>query len=149
MATRLYTGNTYTDKVGDVVAYTDGTSYKAAVTAGYPRGQCTWYCFGRSVEREPYRLSDHLGDAGQWVDGARAKGYSIVSSPKSHSVAVFPNHVVFVEQVSSGNVYYTEGNATGVDGTVKKKKTSEFATAYGKVKGYIDLTQKPIPNTGG
>lgn len=45
---------------------------------------------------------------------------------------------MFVEAVEDGYVYYTEANAGGTDGVVKRKKISEFEKLNGaKLNGYI------------
>lgn len=144
-----YTGSVYTNKVGEVVANTSSSHYSKAVSAGYPSGQCTWYCYGRTLERGLYSLTSGLGDAGQWLDNADEKGYITRSSPVSGSIAVFPGHVVFVEQYTNSTVYYTEANNPYVTtGAVSKRSKSEFESSFGGCIGYIDVTRKPNPSTG-
>ncbi len=144
-----YTGNIYTNRVGEIVADTSSRYYDKAENAGYPSGQCTWYCYGRTLERGLYSLTSGLGNAGQWFDAARSKGYITQSNPVSKSVAVFPGHVVFVEQYTGSTVYYTEANNPSVeDGQVSKLAWSKFKDKFGGCLGFIVVSKKPNPPTG-
>ncbi len=149
-----YTGSVYTDKVGQVVANLTKYAYTDSETNLFPEGQCTWYAFGRAFERYggPLPVS---GDGGSWYNNVvewpgvtkRAK----TNDPVSKSIACFGDsgagHVVFIEQVTGGNVYFTEGNSWCADGTVQKKSISSFKTLWGKtLQGYIVLTNY-IPQT--
>lgn len=156
-----YTGNTYTDKVGDIVADLSKSCYSDANinrfhgdNTGY-YDQCTWYAFGRAMERYGGPL-DVTGNGGEWYDtivvgnGVSKRSKSL--DPVSKSIASFSDtragHVVFIEQVSGGNVYFTEGNGGGADGEVQVKTIDSFKTLWGKkLNGYIVLT-KYNPSTG-
>lgn len=156
-----YIGSDYTDKVGEVVADVTDDHYSDPQTnpfhgdnTGY-YNQCTWYAFGRAYDRYggPINVS---GSGGSWykniVVGNGVSKRSKSNDPVSKSIASFSNsgagHVVFIEQVKDGNVYFTEGNSWCADGQVQKKTISQFKTLWGNtLEGYIVLT-KYNPPTG-
>lgn len=152
--TNGYTGSAYTNKVGTVVADVNSVGYKYPPNkfngdfTGY-YGQCTWYAWGRAYERCNVSLNVS-GNAGEWYDkivvGGTVKKRDKSLGPVAKSIAVFKKdgelgHVVFVEQVVTDTVYFTEGNSHVPDGTVQKKTKAEFATLWGKdIAGYITLS---------
>lgn len=96
------------------------------------RGQCVWYVRGRGKEKVGVDTGIR-GDAKLWYNQAKHKGHE----PKSNSIACFNGgsfgHVIFVESVENGQVYYTESNARGTnpnghisneDGILKKETIS-------------------------
>ena len=150
-----YTGSTYTDKVGTVVADLSKPCYSDSSTNPFPYGQCTWYAFGRAYERYggPLKVS---GSGGQWYDkivtGNGVSKRSKTLDPISKSIASFSNsgdgHVVFIEQVDGDDVYFTEGNSWCADGQVQKKTISQFKGLWSNtLEGYIVLG-KYNPDTG-
>lgn len=118
----------------------------AAGIAGFPWGQCTWYCYGRAKEKTGVALSVR-GNGGQWygnvTTGSRVSKKDASYGAVSNSIAVFSGpssagHVVFVEEVDSYNVYYTEANVGGTDGIVKFTSKDNFQKKYGSsLTGYI------------
>ena len=134
-----------------------GSCYTAPVNI-YSIGQCTWYCWGRALEKCGVRLTfSGTANAGAWYANASG-GYSYKAGPSStpvkNSVASFSNstagnqygHVVYVEDVVGDTVYYTEANNPGNnvldndDGIVRTTTVAKFKTLYGKVlNGYIVL----------
>ena len=94
---------------------------------GY-EGQCTWYCWGRAMERCGINLpsiswADNWGNAQTWFAGAQrsiAAGrtdISVGTVPRANSIGVFSKndgigHVLFVEDVQGATVYCSEGNYT-------------------------------------
>ena len=139
-----YTGATYTDKLNTVVADLKHTGYTDTTKNKFSKGQCTWYCFGRAIERAGVTLSI-TGNGGQWyanAESTRKRAKSL--GPISKSIASFSNtgagHVVFIEQVSGNDVYFTEGNSWVADGTVQKKTKAQFETLWSNtLQGYITL----------
>ncbi len=107
-------------------------------------GECTWYCWGRA--REKTNTNDlPTSDAGNWF--SQASGfYKITGDPISNSIACFSGgHVVFVEEVCNGTVYFSEANyystgdsrrsngqyevpPNGTDGQIKSATISAFKT---------------------
>ncbi len=76
-------------------------------------GQCTWYSWGRANEVKGTKLPCR-GDAKSWYSVAANNGYSVGSTPRKNSIAVWSNgtygHVAYVEKVSGNNVTITESN---------------------------------------
>lgn len=76
-------------------------------------GQCTWYAWGRANEVKGKSLPCR-GDAKTWYSVAKNNGYSVGSTPKKNSIAVWSSgtygHVAYVEKVSGNNVTITESN---------------------------------------
>lgn len=87
-------------------------------------GECTWYCWGRAYEKCGVKLSwstnDVFGNAKEWYNNAKAWAdthdvyYSVGTEPKANSIAVstsgYYGHVVFIEKIEDGQVYYSECN---------------------------------------
>ncbi|MBR1423897.1 MAG: CHAP domain-containing protein [Ruminococcus sp.] len=103
------------------------------------RGQCVWYVRGRGKEKVGVDTGIR-GDAKAWFAQAKHKG----REPKGDSIACFNSgkfgHVIYVESIESGFVYYTEANAKGTnkngyisvdDGTLKKQAISAFKSRKG------------------
>ena len=87
------------------------------------RGQCTWYVWGRAMEKCGVDLSCFrgTGNAETWFDTAQKYGFSVGTTPQANSIVVMKGygsktkgigHVAFVEKVDGTTVYYTEGNRT-------------------------------------
>jgi surface antigen len=91
-------------------------------------GQCTWWAH---YKRPDENLSG-IGDAWNWANGARARGYTVTSTPAANSTIVFApgvqgasslGHVAHVEQVLTGgwvlisemNFYWNGGGFARVD----------------------------------
>jgi len=87
-------------------------------------GECTWYCWGRAYEKCGVKLSwstnDVFGNAKDWYKNAKAWAethdveYSVGTEPRTNSIAVstsgYYGHVVFIEKIEDGQVYYSECN---------------------------------------
>lgn len=118
-------------------------------------GQCTWFCWGRALEKcgRSINFNGRDNNAHNWYANIYS-GYSskraASASPVANSIACFTGgtygHVVFVEAVDGNYVYYTEANnpadnaISADDGVVRKKTISEFKTHTGKtLVGYIVL----------
>lgn len=104
------------------------------------RGQCTWFAWGRTYEKLGVKLnSNFYGDAKTWwTKNVSAKSYSYGQEPKSNSIAVFGNgsygHVVFVEKVENGNIWFNEANhhkSKAYDGAVEVQTISAFKARSG------------------
>lgn len=72
----------------------------------YAYGYCTWY-----VANKRY-IPSSMGNANQWPYNARAAGMTVSNTPVAGAAGVvrWGNHVVYIESVSGGTVYYTEMN---------------------------------------
>jgi len=81
------------------------------------------------------------GNAGAWkLDSSK-------TAPKAGYVASFvggtgaypkEGHVVYIEEVSKGTVYFTEGSGYRGAGVVSSKSTTAFKTLWGyNLRGYI------------
>lgn len=82
----------------------------------FNKGQCTWYCFGRAIEKcgvylPAWKTNGTYGNADEWYDYAASSGFSVGYEVRSNSIACFSGmHVIFVEWVDGETVYYTEAN---------------------------------------
>lgn len=97
---------------------------------GYPEGQCTWYCYGRFLEKNGVELErpPRAGNANTWLSANEGRdGISVVYGADKivpNSVAVSKSdaggygHVCFVEHITYNEegfpsyVYFTEANVT-------------------------------------
>lgn len=132
---------------------------------GY-KGQCTWFTYGRVLEKLGVPLpSEFYGNAVDWwYANAKDNVYSYGSEPKADSIAVWGGgkygygHVGFVEKVEGNTVYLNEGNFSvrgEYDGSVKtlsKEAMKNRGNLY--IKGYIYIGQSkasptyPTPSRG-
>lgn len=133
---------------------------------GY-KGQCTWFTYGRVLEKLSINLpSEFYGNAVDWwYANAKDNIYSYGSEPQANSIIVWGGgnlgfgHVAFVEKVEGDLVYFNEGNFNirgAYDGSVKalsKEEIKNRGNLY--LKGYIYLsspssssnnTSKPASN---
>jgi surface antigen len=88
----------------------------AASSAGntYYQGYCTWY----AKQRRP-DLPNMLGNGGQWVANAAARGYATGTAPRAGSIAEIPGHVAYVEAVNGdGTIVISEMNGPAGFGVV-------------------------------
>ncbi len=116
------------------------------------RGQCVWYVRGRAKEKVGVNTGIR-GDAKTWYAQAIHKGTAL----KSDSIACFGGgcygHVIYIELVENGNVYYTEANANADnklgsdDGILKKSTVSQFTARKG-YQGCIYLMDYKIKAKG-
>ncbi len=88
------------------------TTLRGGYNGGYP-GQCTWY-----VNYKRPGLPNGMGNGGQYLSNARAKGLSTGSVARPGSLIVttenaYYGHVAYVESVSGNNVTITEMNYAG------------------------------------
>jgi hypothetical protein len=106
---------------------------------GYPNrfyyGYCTWYVASR-VPGIPW-----LGDAGSWLNGAKAVGWSTGATPRRGAIRVsgesWVGHVGFVEEVYPDGTYLiSEMNYQGW-GTVSQRKLGPGANKDPSLTGFI------------
>ncbi|WP_124100925.1 CHAP domain-containing protein [Ruminococcus sp. Marseille-P6503] len=100
------------------------------------RGQCVWYVRGRAKEKAGVDTGIR-GDAKTWYSQAKHKGKEL----RSDSIACFGGgsfgHVIYIELVENGWVYYTEANAnadntlSSDDGLLKRSTVSQFYARKG------------------
>lgn len=81
------------------------------------KGECTWYVWGRAMEKCGVDLSCFrgTGNAVTWFDTARALGFAVGTTPQVNSIVVYGDaggigHVAFVEKIDGTTVYYSDGN---------------------------------------
>ncbi|WP_333859398.1 SH3 domain-containing protein [Clostridium sp.] len=112
-------------------------------------GQCTWFTYGRVLEKLGIALpSEFYGNAVDWwYANAKDNVYSYGAEPKANSVIVWGGgsvgygHVGFVEAVDEDTIYFNEGNFSvrgSYDGNVKtisKEAIKNRGNLY--LKGYI------------
>lgn len=80
----------------------------------YYNGYCTWYAKNRRPD-----LPNRLGNGGQWVANATARGYATGSTPRAGAIAEMPGHVAYVESVNAdGTMVISEMNGPAGFGNV-------------------------------
>lgn len=97
-------------------------------TAGntYVWGNCTWYVKNRRPD-----MPNQLGNGGQWVANAAARGYATGSTPRVGAVAEVPGHVMYVESINSnGTVNISEMNYNGGLGVVNYRTIAAGSARY-------------------
>jgi len=94
----------------------------------YAYGYCTWYVANRRY------MPNSLGNANQWPYNAPRAGMNVGNSPVAGSAGVQRggNHVVFIERVEGGTVFYTEMNGPAGWGRVNagSAPASRFIYVY-------------------
>jgi len=109
-------------------------------SSGY-KGQCTWFVYGRALEKLNIKLSSSFyGNAiDWWSNNVKNKVYNYGSEPKTNSIAVWSGgsvgngHVAFIENVVGNSVYFNEANFS----------------YRGKYQGYLEeLSKDSIKNRG-
>ena len=125
--------STYVAPVARSAAPAAAKSYApraASSSAGntYYYGYCTWY----AKQRRP-DLPNQLGNGGQWVANAAARGYATGTAPQAGAIAESPGHVAYVESVNGdGTITLSEMNGPagwGVVGT-RTAPASQFRYIY-------------------
>lgn len=111
-------------KSGPAVSY----SLRASAGNNYSYGYCTWYVANRRY------VASSLGNASQWPYNAPRAGMTVGNNPVAGSagVARSGNHVVYIERVEGGTVYYTEMNGPAGWGRVNSGSApaSNFIYVY-------------------
>lgn len=80
--------------------------YASSAGNTYYYGYCTWY----AKQRRP-DLPNMLGNGGQWVANAAARGYATGTTPRAGAIAEMPGHVAYVESVNGdGTIVISEMN---------------------------------------
>lgn len=102
--------------VGRRLANFDSSSYdggdKFPRQSEYGEGQCTWYCYGRALEKLGKEITfDGSGAAELWLDNVNNCGES-KDDIHEDSIAVSKSigHVIYVEYIDGDTVYYSEVN---------------------------------------
>ena len=90
---------------------------------------CTYFAWQQAYEKTGIALPS-WGNAGSWYSNAAKAGYSVGSTPRANSIAVWTGdiygHVAYVTSVSSGSTFtVNEGGRTDLD------HTSSKGVAYG------------------
>lgn len=120
---------------------------------GY-KGQCTWFTYGRALEKLGISLpSEFYGNAVDWwYANEKDHVYKYGTEPKPNSIVVWSGgkygygHVAFVESVEGNTIYFNEGNFSvrgAYDGTVKSLSKEGIKDRGNlQLKGYIYLDEK-------
>jgi len=96
-----------------------------AISNTYAYGYCTWY-----VKEKRPDLPNGLGNGGQWVANAAARGFATGTSPRTHAVAEQTGHVAYVESVSGSSVNISEMNYNGGIGKVHTRTVTASTFKY-------------------
>lgn len=134
--------------IGNRLADFNSAAYNASNPLKNYKGQCTWYAWGRALEKTGIRLNT-VNNAKTWLDKLNTTGAKVVRDsyqPRANSIAVRTSgtygHVMFVEDIIGDTVYYTEANVPtddkidNNDGILKSSSKANFAK---KCNGYIYL----------
>ena len=88
--------------------------YGSSAGNTYYYGYCTWY----AKQRRP-DLPNMLGNGGQWVASAAARGYATGSAPRAGAIAETTGHVAYVNSVNGdGTIVISEMNGPAGFGVV-------------------------------
>jgi surface antigen len=144
------------NSLGKVLASINSAAYTTTGGDRFNRGQCTWYCCGRAKEKYGVNLSPLLpapANGGQWFSKIITNGYvtkrPAALGPVANCVASFAHkecgHVVYVEKVDNGFVYFTEYNWNqNLNGRLQKIEIDRFPKLHGcKLNGYIVIRNFP------
>lgn len=83
----------------------------------YYNGYCTWYAKSRRAD-----LPNMLGNGGQWVANAAARGYATGSVPRAGAIAETTGHVAYVESVNAdGTINIAEMNGPSGFGKIDQR----------------------------
>lgn len=89
-------------------------SYASSAGNTYYYGYCTWY----AKQRRP-DLPNMLGNGGQWVANAAARGYATGTTPRTGAIAETTGHVAYVESVGGdGTIVISEMNGPAGFGAI-------------------------------
>ncbi len=92
----------------------------------YYAGYCTWY----AKERRP-DLPNMLGNGGQWVANAAARGYATGTAPRAGAIAETTGHVAYVESVNGdGTIVISEMNGPAGFGVVSTRTVAANQYRY-------------------
>lgn len=114
------------DPSGNATTFPVSCFYNETNNSLYPQrvGECTWYCRGRFYE--VYGV-DNIGegDAANWATCnlyGKASRDTSSKTLRAKSIAVFSGgsfgHVVFIESLSGGKVFFSESNGSNYNGKV-------------------------------
>lgn len=73
---------------------------------------CTWGAWQLAYDIGGVALPG-WGNAGTWVGSAQASGYATGTEPRANAIAVYTNHVAYVDSVEGGSVHIQEGGYLG------------------------------------
>jgi surface antigen len=138
------------NSIGKVIANVSSPEFTAAGGNRFPHGECTWYCAGEAKRKYKINLCDLLpapANGGDWyskvITNSHVTKRPASAGPVTDCIASFAHescgHVVFVECVKNGFVYFTEYNWNqSQNGKLQKASVKDFTTLHGcKLNGYI------------
>jgi surface antigen len=107
---------------------------RGGYNGGYP-GQCTWYANYKRPD-----LPNGMGNGGQYVASARAKGLPTGTTPRAGALvstreAAFYGHVAYVESVNWGNGTMTISEMNYVGPYVVSRRTIPISSSV--IIGYV------------
>lgn len=117
------------------------TTLATTTSVAYRRGGCAWFASSRARELTGKPIIIH--GPSSWLNYAyRLYGFTKGYTPKAHSIAVFPNHVFFIEEINGDTATVSEG-ATPISDpahgycVIRTLPVSSIAGLYGGCRGYI------------
>jgi surface antigen len=141
---------------GSLIPDLTSTAYNSDsifTACGY-KGQCTWFTYGRALEKLNIKLpTEFYGNAiNWWSNNINDKVYNYGSEPKADSIIVWGGgssgngHVGYVEKVEGDLVYFNEanfsirGNYQGYLEVLSKEAIKNRGNCF--LKGYIYVKEK-------
>lgn len=134
--------------IADYVGKRIGNFSNAAYSwAGFTTGtyQCVTYVRGRLKEKKGKEYLGGFSYAKQMIDVSKKRGIATGTEPYNDCFAVYGNgtygHVIYVEEVVSDTVYYSQANLTGDsklsadDGVVSKTTVAGLKKLFGNYLG--------------
>ena len=117
-----------TSAVSSISYQSTGSGVTGGSSAGntYVKGTCTWY----AKEMRP-DLPNRLGNGGQWVANARARGIATGTTPRVGAIAEQSGHVAYVEAVNGNMVTVSEMGFAGDPGV--HRRTVSASTFFGYI----------------
>ena len=114
---------------------TSNLGYYGGGNNPYPGGwsNCTYGAWQALYNARGISLPN-FGNAYQWVDMAVSYGYATGLTPAVGSIAVYTNHVAYVDAVDGDRVHIVEG---GYESRYMERWVSAWSEGYQALRGYI------------
>ncbi len=110
---------------------------------------CTWVAKQEAYERLGIEIPNYLGNACNWFENLKAKGYSYGNTPRANSLACYNGtsinewgHVAYVVSVNSNGTYngVEGGNENYRTSYSNRNSTIGYSNGYYVLEGFIYLT---------
>lgn len=118
-----------------VATNTSNLNYSAGGNNPYAGGwsNCTWGAWQALYNSRNISLPN-MGNAYEWVGRAQSMGYATGTTPAAGSIAVYTNHVAYVDAVDGDRVHIVEG---GYNGHYMERWVGTWSEGTQALRGYI------------